>query len=539
MHPPTFSLAVALLACPFAALAGPEEQLLSVAERSGYTQTASHAQVVELLDALAASSPHARRASMGTTTEGREIPMLILSDPAVSTGAEARELSRATGRPIVLAIGNIHAGEVDGKEALPMVAREMLTGTATDLLKRVIVVVAPIYNADGNERTGKNNRRGQNGPEIVGVRENANGRDLNRDFMKLEEAETRGLVKTLTDFDPHLFIDCHITNGSHHRYVITYGGPRCPGGDAAINDFARDRMFPEIDAWFEKATGLNSFWYGSFEGEFGDANRGHTRWESYPAEPRFGTTYVGLRNRLSVLVESYTYAPYEQRVLATRDFVFATLRWTADNAATVVTLTREADERTVHAGEITTDDDSVALRSRAEARAEKAEVLGFVEVTENGRSRSTGEHATYTVDLMDRFVPTASASRPLMYVIPADPALAHVVERLRLHGIQTETIGHDFIAGIEEYTITGVKPASREFQGHVLVSCEVAASPSTRTIPKGSVLVTTAQPLGNVVVALLEPHAEDSLATWNAFDPWMKLGEKYPVLRVVKRIEGP
>ncbi|MFZ4573235.1 MAG: M14 family metallopeptidase [Phycisphaerales bacterium] len=533
------TLALVLAAAAIQPPAQTPPELLTVAERTAYQRTASHAETVALLDALGAASPLARRVSMGTTAEGRDIPMLVMSDPPVSSGAEARELSLMRGRPVVLAIGNIHAGEVDGKEALPMVARELLLGARAGLLSKAIIVIAPIYNADGNERVGPGHRAGQNGPELVGIRENSRGRDLNRDFMKLEEAETRALARVFNEFDPHVFIDCHITNGSYHRYVITYDGPRTPGGDAELVAFARTRMLPEIDDAFEKSTGDHAFWYGSFEGEFGGPDRGHTRWETYPAEPRFGTTYVGLRNRLSVLVESYTYEPYEHRVTATREFVLSTLDWVAANHAAVLAATREADDRAVLRGQLTNDDDRVAIRTRAAARSEKSMILGYVEETIDGRSRSTGVPTEYPVDVMDAFEATESVSRPLMYAIPADPALDGVIATLRMHGLRMETLDREFTAKIEEYTVTGVAPASREFQGHVLVNCEVSGTAERRTLTKGTVLVTTAQPLGHLAVALLEPRAEDSLAVWNAFDAWMKPGAKYPVLRVVEKTGGP
>ena len=143
----------------------------------------------------------------------------------------------------MLAIGNIHAGEVCGKEALPMLAREILETPHHPLLKNLIIALAPIYNADGNERVSKQNRPGQNGPEEgMGQRANARGLDLNRDFIKLEAPETRALVRFFNTWKPHLFIDTHTTNGSHHRYTITYEGPKNPGGRPAHHRLRPDRV---------------------------------------------------------------------------------------------------------------------------------------------------------------------------------------------------------------------------------------------------------------------------------------------------------
>ena len=144
----------------------------------------------------------------------------------------ALEAARS-GKLIALAIGNIHAGEVCGKEALPILAREILATPHHPLLEDMVFALAPIYNADGNERVSKQNRPGQIGPEEgMGQRANARGLDLNRDFIKLEAPETRALVQFFNTWKPHLFIDTHTTNGSYHRYTITYEGPKNPAGDS-------------------------------------------------------------------------------------------------------------------------------------------------------------------------------------------------------------------------------------------------------------------------------------------------------------------
>ena len=56
----------------------------------------------------AEKSPNAIYTKLGATTEGRELPLLIFADPPVKTPAEAAR----SGKLVVLAIGNIHGGEV-------------------------------------------------------------------------------------------------------------------------------------------------------------------------------------------------------------------------------------------------------------------------------------------------------------------------------------------------------------------------------------------------------------------------------------------
>ena len=158
-----------------------------------------------------------RRAVLGVTNEGRSIPLVILANPPIQSSEQAK----ASGKAIIFAFGNIHAGEVCGKEALLMLTRELALQRNHPLFEDLIIVFAPIYTADGNERMSPDNRRGQIGPDEMGQRPNAQGLDLNRDYIKLESPEARSLVRFFTEWDPHITIDTHTTNGSHHRYTLT------------------------------------------------------------------------------------------------------------------------------------------------------------------------------------------------------------------------------------------------------------------------------------------------------------------------------
>ena len=97
--------------------------------------------------------------------------------------------------------------------------------------------------------------------------------------MKLEAPETRAMVRFLDEWNPHLTIDTHTTNGSYHRYTITYDGPKNPAGDRRLIAFSREKFFPEVGASFAKANRVSGrSFYGNFESD-------HTRWTSFPADP--------------------------------------------------------------------------------------------------------------------------------------------------------------------------------------------------------------------------------------------------------------
>lgn len=505
---------------------GSADALLTVAERSDYRATARYAEVVDLINRLARQSPLARRATMGATAEGREIPMLIVADPPVESPADVRNRSGPGERLVVLAIGNIHAGEVDGKEALPMVVRELIATPHHPLLRDLVLLVAPIYNADGNERVSRDNRPGQVGPdEGMGIRENAAGLDLNRDFTKLEAPETRALVDVLKRWDPAIFIDTHTTNGCFHRYIITYESPKTPAGDRRLIEFARDEMMPEISRVMLARYGVPSFVYGDF-------NRDHSRWDTYPCHARFGTSYVGLRNRISVLSEGYSYATYEQRVLGTRDFVKSILEYAASNRSRIRRLLSEVDTATIAAGRAPPGSaDAVALRTEPVAAPRRATAAGFVEERRDGRIVSTGVPKDYEVELWTHFRGTLSVPRPAGYYVP--PALEAVIDKLRQHGVEFELLSAARDVDVEVYRIDAFHFAPEPFQKHKLADVEVTRRRERRRIERGAAFVPTAQPLGSLAVYLLEPQCEDGLTAWNFLDEHLAVGADFPIVRAI------
>ncbi len=496
--------------------------LLTVAERSGYRATAHYDDVAAWCREFARTTPNAVLTELGRSAEGRAIPLLIVADPPVKTAAQAA----SSGKLVCLIIGNIHAGEVCGKEGLPILLREEFSGAHPPLLKDLILAVAPIYNTDGNERFAKTNRPGQVGPEEgMGQRANARGLDLNRDFIKLEAPETRGLVGFLNDWNPHLFIDTHTTNGSHHRYTVTYQGPLSPTGDSKVLDFMRQTYFPQVTAAFKKRTGLDSFYYGNF-------NRDKTQWTTVPAEGRYGTTYVGMRNRLSVLSEAYSYAPYKTRVLATRDFVRDCLEVASSHKADILKMLNRAGSAPARGPQNgpASAGDSVAIRSKVKAAATPATVLGFVEREENGRRVRTDTPKDYALALMNEFEPAETVGRPFAYLIPA--SCGEVVANLQRHGVEVQELREDIELDVEVYKVDAIERSPRRFEGHNTEVLRVSPRQESRMVHAGTWMVRPTGRLGNLAVSLLEPRSEDGLATWNFFDAQMKAGGDFPVFRL-------
>src|SRR5262249_48608333 len=388
---------------------------------------------------------------------------------------------------VLFGLANIHAGEVDGKEALLMLARDIATAKragagppdpAPALLKDLVLVFAPNFNADGNEKFCRN-RPNQPEPEEVGTRANAQGLDLNRDFVKLESPEVRSLVRFLNQWDPAVFIDCHTTNGSFHRYALTYEGPRVPAGDSRLITFVRDEMLPDVSKRLMNETAYDSYFYGNFSAD-------RSRWRTEIPGPRYGTHYVGMRNRISILSDSYAYAPFKDRVLATRGFVKSICESTAANKDKIKKLLADA-RKEPKVG------DKIALRYEPAPVGRPHQLPGFVEETKDGKRIRTDTPKTYEVQYMGGTETTFAVTRPDAYLFPA--SLTRVTELLQRHGITVEELREDIELDVEAYRIDRIGPnPSIGFMRHKLVLVDATPRKETRRMEAGAILVRTAQP---------------------------------------------
>jgi hypothetical protein len=297
--------------------------------------------------------------SMGALPSGRDIPLVVVAHPPVANAIEARR----AGKLVVYLQANIHGGEVEGKEVAQVLVRELANGQHQELLQRLVLLVAPVFNADGNESWGDGleQRAHQNGPARVGARANGQRLDLNRDCMKARAAETQAVLRAVyRAWDPDAVLDLHTTNGTRHGYPLTYSPPLCPGGDAAVLEFARDRLLPRVRARMRERHGLETFDYGNVE-----TVQGERAWYSFGAEPRYVTNYAGVRGRLGILSEATSYLPFRERIAATRWFVLEVLSELAASRTEVAALVSAADARAVEWGLHPERATPVALRHRA------------------------------------------------------------------------------------------------------------------------------------------------------------------------------
>ena len=497
--------------------------LLTRAEATNYRETSRYADVVAFLEEVTAADPRMHMATFGYSYEGRALPMVVMGTGLADPSPES---VMATGKLRVWVQGNIHGGEVEGKEVMQMMLRELARGAHSDWFDSVVLLVAPIYNADGNERVRLDNRGAQHGPiGGTGQRPNALDFDLNRDHMKLDTPEARSLVRMMTAYDPHLSVDLHTTNGTRHAYHLTYSPPLHPNTDAGIDRFLRDRLFPAVTGTIQQKHGWHFYHYGN---AMHDPRTDQRAWMTFDHRPRFGTNYVGLRHRMAILSEAYSYATFEDRTKATYWFVEEILDFAAGNAAEIRRIVDAAAARELVGEELA-------------VVAEPLRTPGMVDIlmgdVATERNPYTGRPMLRRLDVVRpesmveyiAFQPLETERAPRAYLIPPEVDVA--VERMEAHGIETTTLTAPRSLRAEVFHVDSTRASERPFQGHNERAVWGRWVEEERSVPAGTVVVRVDRPLGLLAFMLLEPRSDDGLVNWALLDDFIQAGSPYPILR--------
>jgi dipeptidyl-peptidase-4 len=481
-------------------------ELLTVAEKSDFKGTSTSAEVEDFIDVCVNQGWHVSKFIFGQTVEGRDLI-------GVQVNLDYYQLGDQDERNVVLVLANIHSGECAGKEGVLMLLRELTANPEHPWLEENVLLFVPNYNADGNDRIGMRNRPGQMGPELgMGRRENAQDLDLNRDFMKLEAPETRALIKLIDQAKPHIFVDLHTTNGSRHRYSLTYDIPHNPATSPRIRQYMRDQMMPEITEKMA-AKGQTTFYYGNF-------NRDQSQWSSYGYEPRFSTEYAGLRGCLAILSEAYSYISYQERITASKEFVASILDYATAHHADIRQTVELAESEWIQMADAQPHRVQFSLAAKATPFPGKFLVKGY----------KNNQPFDYECDFIGNYISSHSTPLPFAYIVPR--TRSRVVDRLLMHGITVHRLAREIRTEFEIDRFTEIRRRDNPFQKHFNVNAKTERIKQVRMAPVGSYVIPTAQPLGRLASYLLEATSDDGLVFWNFFEDALVEGSEYPVVRI-------
>jgi Zinc carboxypeptidase len=497
------------------------EDLLITPEKSNFIKTSTYGEVIAFLDAIKTKNSDMQVISMGKSMEGKEIPVAVLSKPVVKTAEEAK----ASGKMVVYIQGNIHAGEVEGKEVVMMLMRDILLGDKKYLLDNQIILFVPIYNSDSNDKMEKGRRPSQeDSPLEIGIRENSQGLDLNRDGVKMEAFETNGLFQNIINvWDPQLFVDLHTTNGTWHAWNLTWAPSYHSAGEKSVYDYTVNKMLKPITETVKKKYDLNFGPYGDFDVQQGWPLK---NFYTYNHHPRYLVNQFGLRNRMAILSEAFAHERFYQRIHSTYSFALEILEHTNTNAKAIIETNKKAEEQAIqnvkdNAGKAKK---GVRFKMVPLEKLNQFPVYDYVAYTKTDETKGyyrMGNRTKYDdVTYHAAFEAEIESTLPRGYVIPA--SMTNVAENLKKHGIQVTTLNKSQSFSGESFLIEELEKSQRKFEGLFMAKVIGNFSSAKKSFKKGDYLVDLAQPLGNLAFYLLEPQSDDGLLTWNFFDEYLE-----------------
>ena len=527
-------------------------ELKTPAEESNWERTTSSQEVIDFLKVVAEHS--AGRIILDTTTfateAGTPISYMIISDVAPASPADVPE-----DKGVVYVNCNIHSGEIEGKESMMIFAREVAQGKHDDLLKDLVVIIVPNSNPDGNDNLGKNRITTQFTPKLVGTRAEGNGLNVNRDMTKLETACGRTIVKLMNDWNPILFIDAHATDGSYMRHAVTYNWGLNAGTDAELLAYNRDVFCSRAlrEGSYLASKGKVAVPYGNWGYYYSDIVA--EGWRTFEDYARYTTNYAGLRNRLALLLEVYSYDDFPVRVDTQYECIYGALQVVAKDKDEIKAMIAAADARSeARATEgINPEKDFVALNSEMTTMpfegkdtltvlsyetGEDGTVIGERLYDDEGDPYAIeyGAPVDYETEYWGTFVPTDVETMGAYYLIDQD--CTEFIELMKFHGVEMTQLPNDVtVAGadhlhfaIKSYTSGGAVIDGRErkdYEGHfqTLVTGEWKKGDGDIVIPAGTYVISTAQRFGSFAALMCEPAAVDGGVAWNFFDNYLDAKE--------------
>ena len=511
IEPPAAKAAASLTA---STKASPPD-LLTTGEKSDWNLTAPYAEAVEISHRLEKASNQVKVLNIGTTPEGRTMIALVVSkDHAFTPEAAAR-----TNKVVIMIQSGIHAGEIEGKDTVLMLVRDMtITKKYAAWLDKAIFVIIPVFNVDGHEYFSAYNRPQQNGPRDTGLRNTAQRLNLNRDYIKADTPEMRAWLHIFNTWNPDFHIDNHVTDGSDMQYDVTWDMARNQDIAEPAGAWVREKFIPELDKRMA-ADGHLVAPYGALRGA---GNSREFFMEVF--SPRYSHLYVALQDRPSLLVETHSLKAARTRAWANYDIMRHSIDTILLDPEALRKAVRDADkEMAARAG----DRSAPPVYLAGTVSTAKSRPLVYLalkqgqvasEVTGAMTNRYLAEPDNIQTVIHDQIDTTLEAQMPLGYLIPA--AWKQIADLLALHGVEMERTPKPLTEEFETYRFSGITWTGGPQEGHIMLgNFDARLVKEKMTLPQGSYWVPMKQRRARLILATLEPQAPDSFARWGLMYP--------------------
>lgn len=452
----------------------------------------------------------ARLMEVGTTDAGRPLHLFVIDrdrnfDP---------DAARSAGKSILFVNNGIHPGEPCGVDASLKLASDLLSGEDSygSYLDNTVVLIVPILNVGGALNRSAYHRANQNGPVEQGFRGNARNLDLNRDFIKLDSRNTWSLVRVIRQWDPHIFVDTHTSNGADYPYTITLIHSHAQRHEASQARFIDSTLLPAL---FQ---GMDSSPYDMCPYVWSRGRSPEKGILAFMDYPRYTSGYTSLFNTIAFTMETHMFKPFGDRVLSTWYFLRETLKFSELHGAELAEIKQRAWEEKLKRNKFTLqwklDDsrfDTIHFKGY-QVKEKKSKVSGLTRYYYDREKTWEKEIPYYKY-----FKAVSTVDVPEYYVLPS--AWSQVVDRLLLNGVEMYPLASDSTVEAGVYYIDSYETAKQPYNGHYRHS-DVRVRKQTETIQllAGDYLVPVRQRAIEYLVQTLEPEGYDSFFSWNFFD---------------------
>lgn len=488
-----------------------KEEWLTKFEKSNYLETARYEETMNYFRKFEVASEYAKMFSIGKSPQGRDIIALVVSKEKAFTPEEAKK----TGKPLLMIVSGIHSGEIEGKDATMLLLREILiTKEKSDYLEHCNLLIIPIFSVDGHERFSKYSRINQNGPTEMGWRTTAQNLNLNRDWLKADAPEMQYLLKLFSNWLPDFLIDNHTTNGADFQYTVTYGIEKFQNVYPPMAEKIKNSFIPYFEKYVEDK-GFLVFPYLGFRDN--TPEKGLYDWFG---SPRLSNGYVAIQNRICLLVETHMMKPFKERVFGTKAAIEASIEYLGKQKNEILALNREADLKTFEM--YTIEKQYFPIQFKIKDTPSEILYKGFKAIRDSSMI-SGGVRTIFTDEKYEAIVPyyndletIDSVKVPFAYILPREWDL--IAQRLKLHGVEVETITKEMKITVTKYKFKDVKFSDVPYEGRQTVNCNYDVLQEEEIIPAGSYLIKTGQRTLRVILWSLEPKSSDSFLRWGFFN---------------------
>lgn len=471
-------------------------------EEKKYSEPTNYAELSAFVNSL--KNPLLQTEVIGKTVEGRNIYALKFSKD---------KFGKDKSKTKVMIFAQQHGNEQSGKEGALLLAAELLKPENSYLFDRIDLALIPQVNADGAE---------------INKRRNAHNADPNRNHLIMEEPEVMALHRF---FDNYLFdvtLDVHEYSPYDSEMWRKFGYRKNAEETIGVNtncnipvemrDFANTIFIPYFLDFMTARQISNSIYAPG-----GPPDIDYFRQSTFDVND--GRQSFGIQNTFSVILEGLNGEDnykdnIQKRAKNQKTGMLALLEFSYQNSDKIKTMVSENRKKLSVApnGEI------FAIQMEHVKTGSELKIPVYSYTTGNDSVVITKDYRSEVKSILDVDV-------PIGYLIPKNND--ELVEWIERQNLTTKTIKSNGYK-IEAYTIKELGPI--DFEGDTISIPKVGRIDIENNIAlKDYIFIPVNQLKKGLIISALEPQSELGLATYSAYEHLLKIGEQFPILRVVKK----